>query len=706
MSLSDATATTVIENNSPHCSPQRSASPIIVASELVAEDEAVELKEFCSVHAERLSKSLLDRLGQFIEHTYKSHLVNPNAERVVPTIDHFFQYHQKQSTNFSTTLEDNVPEQKSVTVSLFDKSTVEFESEEIRLKREKSLNTQVTNAINPTSMSMSVEPTEINHTKSPESEQAQNACSIPIKSEPLSQSAWSQDVEIVEVDSSGIILIDDYAETTQDLIDNLMTPGMGQMVSDGKDLLQNLVSTQTSVDDIRSPLVSPEVIAPTLESHEDIHSPLVSPEHVTPQLESRSDLVASQSKSPEHVSAPLDSPDQVGSPLELPEHVIAPLELAEHVIAQLESPELFLTPDEPTEQIQAGTENHSECATTLADDISVPPNESSKEVSGKTTTTNKRQQFFENPLEKTQIIRHTFAPLKVDVKDTGLAGDVPARPQTARRGRRKSVGRSGFVTKRRFKPTEVDIEPNIEDASMCVNPTSSADKLDVSVSDESQREPHPKGTRGGILVQVSYQTTAHIENDSNSTNNLIAIPIDQMSLHPVSSSSFSAVILANTLQPIINRQYFLKFANIKNATLTWQGGQLNSYVRFDGRFADDNLDTESTRLLLQMSADKQWSALCALFKNMSSFTFSADEPGSRNMRRSIVDQLLCALFKTRNYVRDGLVIAQDTVAENESRILRFVELNEPTKCLDKALSAEILENLKRHRCALKRKHFA
>lgn len=117
----------------------------------------------------------------------------------------------------------------------------------------------------------------------------------------------------------------------------------------------------------------------------------------------------------------------------------------------------------------------------------------------------------------------------------------------------------------------------------------------------------------------------------------------------------------------------------------------------------ENLTTESTRLLLQLPGIKQWSALCALVQRMNSFTFVLYDETARTMRRPIPEQVLCLLFKSRNYFRDGLVITPDSQTVGTSQAVRFMDINERPICLENALSPKILDKLKQRKEDVKRK---
>lgn len=82
-------------------------------------------------------------------------------------------------------------------------------------------------------------------------QQNATAQEIQVKSEDVSQmSTWSQDVQILEQPSSEVIQLDDSVNTTQELIANLMTPGIGIEV----------VSFDLELDNIPAPATDPESI--------------------------------------------------------------------------------------------------------------------------------------------------------------------------------------------------------------------------------------------------------------------------------------------------------------------------------------------------------------------------------------------------------------------------------------------------------------
>lgn len=389
-----------------------------------------QIKELFDIRVGAYTTSLLHRNNQFIELTMEKLQSNPNAELVFPSIDDFCRFHldnpstssaqpeedtdvlspqfspilsQRNSTKQSETYgktehKQNPAKTPEDSFEFVNNSTVEFAKENIQIhsahrskKNAKGLtmNAKVEEVTRNTATSEYKQQEDIN--PSAESIYLQSAEQQHIKSEPLSQSGWSQDVEILEPNSTEIIEIEDCEDTTQDLIDNLMTPGMGQMVTDDKDLLQDLMTTPpTTVDDIHSPLNSP---------------PVISPDEIRPSLESHKDISSKLTQDEDNAKKNCSENQQGNSP----------------------------------------------------DSVHV------KKASG----AKNRQHFFENPLEKTQIIRHTFAPLEVAVLNEPIARNVPIRQQTARRGRCRSGGGDHFVTKRRFKNPKPTSELIIEDASIC-----------------------------------------------------------------------------------------------------------------------------------------------------------------------------------------------------------------------------------------------
>lgn len=567
-----------------------------------------------------LAKTLMNRLSEFLAHTYRTLETNP-TELVDLTLDQFIHFHQSQpasvlddfpSPHFSPVKVKSVELPNNET-DLANKSTVEFVPDKIR--------TQSANTSEKLDQCVATEnrQSDINHTSQESRSESSNA-KQHIKSEPFSQSSWSQDVEILEPNSTEIICIEDVAETTQDLIDNLMTPGMGHMASEAPDLLHNLVPTQSTIDSAHSPLESPPSC---------LELNVVNPTHI--------------------VSAE-DIPTQS-------EALATSVNDVEDVYLLIESEEVVAS-----------------------------------------AKTNKKQQYFENPLEKTQIIKHTFAPLEVAIEN------VPARIQTARRGRKISAGADRFVTKRRYvRPVENEF--NIEDASICMNstvdqpqpvePISSPQQTDQIVYDESQRCQLSHRIRPDRLLPKVSNTSNITESTEQFSNNRITIPLDHLSI----TSSISA-LTTDIFQPSLINKYFLKLAHMVEATFTSNGGsQICLSVRFAHQHITENLNAESSRLLLQMSSANQWYALCALSNQMTSVTFTSNDTRAKTMRRSLIEQVLCLVAKSRNFVREGLVIMQNPLTR-ESRVARFVGLSTPATCMDNAVCPEILEKLKLQRQAL------
>lgn len=154
-----------------------------------------------------------------------------------------------------------------------------------------------------------------------------------------------------------------------------------------------------------------------------------------------------------------------------------------------------------------------------------------------------------------------------------------------------------------------------------------------------------------------------------------------------------------------NGRYFLKLGKISEAILTYSSttNELHASVLFAGRRSNEReeLDDASTRLLLQLSGEKLLMAIRTVVGLSGSFEYAADEPKERLRRRPVAEQALYMFFSSRNYGRDGLVVAQGAHA-GRSQVFRYIDgmngtIAEP---LCRVLSADLLDKLRQHRTGL------
>lgn len=260
----------------------------------------------------------------------------------------------------------------------------------------------------------------------------------------------------------------------------------------------------------------------------------------------------------------------------------------------------------------------------------------------------------------------------------------------------KSFPKTSSILKRRRTQEQL-----LKDANrVLVSSTTrtSSPKTD-NFSDESQPVTLPMRTRidENLKKQVNQsppvavtQTVHQVSNAFSATASLIASTLSNTNTaHQFPTNSNANAYLK--LTPIVA-------AHFTNAEIP---NPFRLFIRFANRSHYDELDEQSARLILQMPSDSLWLQARTLFSQVSSFEYIASNSVEMIRRRPVVERAIHAMFRKRNYMRDGIAVTQESIGQ-QSRVLRLINLP-TTGLMEGRLSDALSPQLKASLCEHKRR---
>lgn len=152
-----------------------------------------------------------------------------------------------------------------------------------------------------------------------------------------------------------------------------------------------------------------------------------------------------------------------------------------------------------------------------------------------------------------------------------------------------------------------------------------------------------------------------------------------------------------------HRQMYLKLATFVAASFHFVSStdRMQTSVRFAHRSDCVELNEESTRMLLQLhNGDNVWMAVRSILHKHRNYKYAATESAKQIRRRSLGERILHLLFKSRNSVRDGLVVVAHESLGERSLICSYPQLSVGSGSLDKSLCPEIRNCLRQRRLGL------
>lgn len=240
-------------------------------------------------------------------------------------------------------------------------------------------------------------------------------------------------------------------------------------------------------------------------------------------------------------------------------------------------------------------------------------------------------------------------------------------------------------------------------------PTSSSDNF----SDESQpirTPPQPRTNQPSTSEAIKrlhvVQVNPIAADDDDATR------IDPQLLNVVSAAQINRTISScPSLSSSDHRHHhhhplYLKLARIVAASFSFTSNtdRLQMSVQFAHHSHVDELNEESARRLLQLHGGHQWMAARSLIRHNPSYSYDAFDT-SQQLRRSLGERTLNLLFKSRNFVRDGVVVIANEMLGESSRICYYRDVDQHASSdgsgsLDESVCVELRNCLRQRRLSL------